>query len=93
MPGSAPDGELHQLALDKMSAVLGPIRARHLMARILERLDLELRTPRDLMRFAEELTTLGGFEGAVGAMLGVVAVVRGATPRAAARQPTLGGAT
>ena len=92
MPGLAPEGELHQLALDKMSAVLGPTRARHLMERILGRLGIELRTPRDLMRFAEELTALGGFEGAVGAMLGVVAVVRGATPRAAG-QPALGGAT
>jgi len=51
------------------------------MERILHRLGLELRTPHDLMRFAEEMTALGGFEGAVGAMLGVVAVVRGATPR------------
>ena len=83
MPDLAPDtGELRQLALDKMSAVLGPDRARRLMQQILDRLEFELRTPHDLMRFAEEMTALGGFEGAVGAMLGVVAVVRGATPRA-----------
>lgn len=70
--------EMHRLALTKMSAVLGPERARQLLRGILDGLGGELRTPQDLFVFSEQLTRLGGFEGAVGAMLGVLAVMRGA---------------
>lgn len=78
--GAAVGGGLHRLALDKMSSVLGPDRARRLMERLLAKLGLALDTPQELMRFADELTRMGGFEGAVGAMLGVQAVMRGALP-------------
>ena len=72
---------LRQLAFDKMSAVLGPARSGHLLAQILSEHDLQLETPDDLHAFAAELTKLGGFEGAVGAMLGVRAVMLGARGR------------
>lgn len=75
-------GELHAFALAKMSRVLGPDRARQLLARLLAQLELELRTPADLLRLSEAMTPLGGFEAAVGAMLGVAAVLRGAAPAA-----------
>ncbi len=75
-----PSGELYRLALGKMSAVLGPERARQLMRQLLDELRIELRTPQDLLRLSEHMSRLGGFEGAVGAMLGVAAVIRGATP-------------
>lgn len=71
--------ELQRLAFAKMANVLGPERARTLLERQLEDLKLELRTPQDLMRLSEAMTQLGGIEGAVGAMLGVAAVLRGAT--------------
>lgn len=72
--------DFHRLAFEKMAAVLGADRARQLLQRILEELGIELRTPQDLFRFSEALSRLGGFEGAVGAMLGVTAVMRGAGP-------------
>ena len=71
---------IQRLAYDKMSAVLGPERARRLMQQLLHRLELELQTAQDLMTFASEMSALGGFEGAVGAMLGVTAILRGAAP-------------
>lgn len=73
-------GELHRLAFEKMAAVLGAERARQLQQSILDDLGIELRTPQDLLRFSEALSRFGGFEGAVGAMLGVTAVMRGAGP-------------
>ncbi len=72
--------DLHNLALEKMSAVLGADRARQLQQRILDELHLELRSPQDLLRFSQALSSVGGFEGAVGAMLGVAAIMRGASP-------------
>lgn len=79
--GSVAPGELRQLALTKMSNVLGAERARMLMERLLRELAIELETPDDLAHFAEALSRQGGFEGAVGAMLGVTAVMRGASGR------------
>ena len=75
-PDSASD--IQTLALKKMAAVLGPERAALLMGRILSERRIELRTPQDLLTFSEALSLQGGFEGAVGAMLGVAAVMRGA---------------
>lgn len=73
-------GEIRRLALTKMSAVLGPERAERLLRSISAELGITLLTPQDLYRFSEALGRYGGFEAAVGAMLGVSAVIRGATP-------------
>lgn len=73
------DEDLQRFALAKMANVLGPERAHQMLARLLSELQMELRTPQDLLRLSERMTTMGGFEGAVGAMLGVAAVLRGAT--------------
>lgn len=72
--------ELHELALHKAAAVLGPGRASRLIERLLCELEIQLESPQDLFVLSEAMTKLGGFEGAVGAMLGVVAVMRGASP-------------
>jgi len=48
------------------------------MARVLRDSGLELSTPDDLLAFAREMEKLSGFEAAVGAMLGVDAVMFGA---------------
>lgn len=69
--------DLRELAFSKSERVLGP-RGRKLVERLLAEQGNELRTPQDLMRLADAMTSLGGFEGAVGAMLGVSAVLRGA---------------
>ncbi len=71
-------GKLHELALTKMTRILGEQRAHRLMVQILASLDIELRSADELLRFSEELSKLGGFEGAVGAMLSVQAVMHGA---------------
>jgi hypothetical protein len=60
-----------------MTAVLGRQRAQQLIAQLTGELGIELETAHDLARFAAALSRLGGFEGAVGAMLGVQAAMRG----------------
>ncbi len=71
--------KFHELALTKMTRILGERRANRLMGQILASLNIELRGPDELLRFAAELSKLGGFEGAVGAMLSVQAVMNGAS--------------
>lgn len=73
--------DLHRLAFSKMANVLGADGARVLLDRHLPELGMdEVRTRDDLLRLSPVLTSLGGIEAAVGAMLGVAAVVRGAGP-------------
>ena len=74
--------------MNKIAKVLGEERARQLMDRILGELRLELRTSEDLLRLSEAMTGLGGFESAVGGMLGVAAVLRGAGAPRERRTPT-----
>ena len=70
--------KFHELALTKMTRILGEQRAHRLMTQISSSLGLELHDAEELLRFARELSTRGGFEGAVGAMLCVQAVMHGA---------------
>ena len=63
-----------------MSNVLGPERARLLLERLLGELGIALETPQELLLLSERMAQMGGFEAAVGAMLGVAAVLRGAAP-------------
>lgn len=70
--------ELQQLAFAKTERVLGRDRARALVERLLREHGIELRTADDLLVLSEAMTALGGMEAAVGAMLGVAAVLRGA---------------
>lgn len=76
-----PGGEFHQLALAKMTTVLGESRARILMTRILDSTGITIETADDLFEFSAELAKHGGFEGAVGAMLNVQAVMHGGRRR------------
>lgn len=80
MPTSERDdaNELERLAIEKMERVLGSDRARALFERLVTRPGRRLATPNDLLHLSEAMTALGGMEGAVGAMLGVAAVLRGA---------------
>lgn len=73
-----PTSEFHTLALTKMTRVLGAERARQLMGVLLGRLGTTLDTADDLLNFSNELSKFGGFEGAVGAMLSVRALMSGA---------------
>lgn len=83
MRGNDPhaSSELHELALQKTAAVLGRERAEQLIERLLQQHGLELHTAEDLLALSEAMTALGGFEGAVGAMLGVVAIMRGSSAK------------
>ena len=79
MPPAEVQGEFHQIALTKMTAVLGAERARQLIALLVTQPGVTIATADDLLHFAETLVQLGGFEGAVGALLTVIAVMRGAS--------------
>lgn len=71
--------EFSTLALDKMGRVLGQARATQLFSEILGEIKLkEISSADDLLVFARALSGRGAFEGAVGAMLSVQAVMRGA---------------
>lgn len=76
---SAGSDDLYRFAFAKVARVLGPDRARQLLERLLAELRLELRTADDLLVLGQRMSQMGGFEGAVGAMLGVAAALRGAT--------------
>lgn len=78
--------KFRDLALTKMTRILGEKRAHAIMDRLLQTLGVEFRDAEELFQFAGELSKLGGFEGAVGAMLSVQAVMHGA---AGDTQPTL----
>ncbi len=79
--------KFHQLALTKMTRILGEQRARVLMDQVLTTLGVELANADELLQFANELSKLGGFEGAVGAMLSVQAVMHGAVGDPPTRRP------
>ncbi len=80
-PHQAADVPLARFALSKMSNVLGADRARQLYKDIIDDPGRTVETPEELFVLGEELRRLGGFEAAVGAMLQVNAVMRGARGR------------
>lgn len=88
MSEQASSSEVHALALSKMTRVLGAERARQLMCELLGRLGITLETADDLLQFSNELSKLGGFEGAVGAMLSVRALMDGAGTKGAGNSPS-----
>lgn len=68
--------DVHTLALEKVGKILGPSRsvlARKACSSVRAR--LELASTADLQEFGESLTTHGGIEQAVGALLMVQAVL------------------
>ena len=75
----------HEVALAKLSSVMGPIVGQHLAESVLEELGLvSLSSPADLRRFAAALATRGGFASAVAALLTLhVAMYEGAERRSA----------
>ena len=74
----------HEVALAKLSSVMGPIAGPHLAESVLEELGLaSLSSVADLRRFALALTTRGGFASAVAALLTLhAAMYEGAERRA-----------
>lgn len=76
--GSIAADRFRELARAKMTRVLGEKRAQHLMSQIMASLGVDLCDADELLRFADALSKFGGFEGAVGAMLSVQAVMHGA---------------
>lgn len=75
----ASEGALSELARAKLVKVLGPERGRRVYEDTLRALSLEaIDSPDRLYAFSEHLVTRGGIEAAVGALLGVAAVIRGA---------------
>ncbi|EYF05757.1 hypothetical protein [Chondromyces apiculatus] len=69
----------HGIALGKLTNVLGAEAAHRAMEETLQGAGLtSLASADDLHRFAQVLLTRGGFAGAVGGLLSVHAVLRGA---------------
>lgn len=79
--GSAPR-PFEDLALEKLTRVLGPTHGRRVFTETLSIAALGgIHSADDLYLFGETLARRGGFEAAVGTMLGVAAVLRGAAGR------------
>lgn len=71
--------ELDELARSKLVKVLGPERGARVFESTLAGLALpSIATPDHLYALSEKLVAMGGMEAAVGALLGVAAVIRGA---------------
>lgn len=67
-----------EIAHEKIAAVLGLVAARRLVDEVVADVGGKLETADDLLRFADRLAERRGFEGALGAMLSVTAVMHGA---------------
>lgn len=73
-----------EVALAKLSNVLGKAKGEEVFAATLRELGLvQLSSADDLYVFAQQVIKLGGFAGAVGALLSVHSVIHGATDRSA----------
>jgi hypothetical protein len=79
-----PAGEdLEELALGRLSRVLGNATARRVFDDALAEVGLKrIQTPDELYALSGALSRRGGFEGAVGGLLAVAAVLRGASRKA-----------
>jgi hypothetical protein len=76
---SASQESLASLARTKLSRVLGEAQGQRIFSETLAAMQLaELETADQLYAFGEQLTSRGGFEAAVGRLLSVAAVMRGA---------------
>ena len=70
--------DLHELAFAKLSAILGEEVAVRVMARALAKIGIRrIVSVDDLYRFGQAVTAQGGFEGAAGSLLVLLAVGRG----------------
>ncbi|HLL23623.1 MAG TPA: hypothetical protein VK427_15905 [Kofleriaceae bacterium] len=79
---SSREGPLEDLARAKLVKVLGPDRGHKVYCATLREMGLASIDSADTLHaFGEHLIRRGGIEAAVGAMLGVSAVVRGAAGR------------
>ncbi len=81
MQANAPGREsaFGELARAKLVKVLGAEQGTRVFEDTLEQMGVsDLATPDELYAFSQQLVALGGMEAAVGALLGVAAVVRGA---------------
>lgn len=65
-------------AREKIASILGPVAALRLYNEVIAEIGGKLETPDDLLRFGDNLSARKGFEGVVGAMLSVSAVMQGA---------------
>lgn len=81
-PESATSGDYDTLAREKLTRILGDVVGARIYAETLVAMKLNgLHTADELYAFGEKLTARGGFEAAVGRLLGVAAVMRGARGR------------
>lgn len=73
------DYPFQQLAIEKLSAIFGEAKAHDLFKAALTELRLNnIQSADDLFNFSQVLEKYGPIEAAVGAMLGVKAILQGA---------------
>ena len=78
-PDSTTDQDLDEVALEKLRRVLGQEPGDRLFAEVLTEMQLDrLQTPQQLYAFGEIIARRPGFEAAVGRLIAIAAVVRGA---------------
>lgn len=79
---AASRSELEEIALTKLTRVLGQETGRRVFDETLAKAGIKaIQTPDELFVFAQMLSKSKGFEGAVGGLLSVTAVMRGAVER------------
>lgn len=70
------DTDIHALALVKIGKILGPVRARSLVAAFASARGVErLSTPEQLQALGDALVRMGGIERAVGSLLSLQAAL------------------
>lgn len=81
-PGLGAISDLHALAVSRLTRALGPSAGPTCTQEVLAQLGLtHLKTPMDLLRFANQLLLRGGLIELVGMSLKVTALLRGARER------------
>ena len=78
-PDSTTSQEFDEVALEKLRRVLGQEPASRLFSEVLREMKLDtLQTAEQLYAFGEAIAQRPGFEAAVGRLITIAAVVRGA---------------
>jgi hypothetical protein len=81
MPAPVANGSLTEHVRERLNRALGPDVGERTAREALEHLALDdLRTPNELLAFADYVITQGGVAEAVGRALRVTALLRGAKP-------------
>lgn len=78
-PETSAEEDLSRVALERLARVLGAERAARLFPEVLSEASLSgIQTAQDLYTFGETLARRSGYEAAIGRLISIAAIVRGA---------------